>query len=284
VRPAGPNEDPVSSPPISPDSFREQVYRFYSRHGRDLIWRKEITPYRIVVSEIMLQQTRVERVATVFPRFVQRFPDFGPLSEASLGEVLSEWQGLGYNRRALALKKIADTVEADFSGELPRDERILTTMPGIGKATAASITVFAFNIPVAFIETNIRRVFLHCFFPGENEVPDRRIFPLVVESMDRTDPRTWFWALMDYGAHLGRTGGNPNRRSAHYRKQPAFSGSDRQMRGAILRVLVKEGRMEPDRLCDLTGGDAEKFGKLVKTLESEGFIEVQDHFVRITRR
>jgi len=274
---------PVPSLPPSPDSFRGQVRIFYDRHGRDFAWRGNITPYRIVVSEVMLQQTQVERVSSAFPRFIEHFPDFESLARATLEEVLIEWQGLGYNRRAIALKKTAERVVSEFSGNLPCDARILATLPGIGKATAASVTVFAFNIPVAFIETNIRRVFLHCFFPGRKEVPDREIVPLVVETMDEEDPRTWFWALMDYGAYLGRKSVNANRRSSHYRPQSAFLGSDRQIRGIILRILVREGGIHPDTLCTLAGVDAERVRRIMKVLENEGFIEIQRDLVRISR-
>jgi A/G-specific adenine glycosylase len=278
------NHPDIPLPPVtlSPESFREQLCRFYRRHGRDLAWRTHITPYRIVVSEIMLQQTQVERVSAAFPRFIEHFPDFESLAGATLEEVLREWQGLGYNRRARALKKTAERIVSDFSGKLPRDERILATLPGIGKATAASIAVFTFNIPVAFIETNIRRVFLHCFFPEGEEVTDREIFPLVRETMDHEDPRTWFWALMDYGAYLGKKTGNPNRRSSHYRRQPAFSGSDRQVRGMILKILVGEGGIHPDELCKRAGGDPERVSRLMRSLEKEGFIEVKEDLVRIS--
>jgi len=274
---------PVQSVSLSPDSFSEQIRIFYDRHGRDLAWRENITPYRIVVSEVMLQQTQVERVSPAFPRFMRHFPDFESLAGATLEEVLSEWQGLGYNRRAMALKKIAERVVLEFSGNLPADERILATLPGIGKATAASVTVFAFNIPAAFIETNIRRVFLHCFFTGRDAVPDREVFPLVLETMDEEDPRTWFWALMDYGAYLGRKSGNANRRSSHYRRQSSFSGSDRQIRGVVLRILVREGGIHPDALCTMAGGDAERVGRIVNVLENEGFIEIKRDLVRISR-
>jgi A/G-specific adenine glycosylase len=283
VRSRSPEDVPLPPHPLSPDSFKEQIRMFYDRHGRDLAWREHITPYRIVVSEVMLQQTQVERVSSAFPRFIEHFPDFKSLAGATLEEVLAEWQGLGYNRRAMALKKTAERVVSEFSGNLPGDARILATMPGIGKATAASIAVFAFNIPVAFIETNIRRVFLHCFFPGRDEVPDREVFPLVLGTMDEEDPRTWFWALMDYGAYLGRKSGNANRRSSHYRRQSVFSGSDRQVRGIILRILVREGGMPPDTLCTLAGGDAERVGRIMKVLEKEGFIEIQQGLVRISR-
>ena len=230
----------------------------------------------------MLQQTQVERVSSAFPRFIKHFPDFESLAGATLEEVLIEWQGLGYNRRAMSLKKAAERVVSEFSGNLPRDERILATLPGIGKATAASITVFAFNKPVAFIETNIRRVFLHCFFAGRDGVPDREIFPLVLGTMDDEDPRTWFWALMDYGSYLGRKSVNANRRSSHYRRQSVFSGSDRQIRGLILRILVREGKLHPDTLCSLAGGDPERIGRMMNVLKNEGFIEIEHDLVRIS--
>ena len=283
MRSKSPDDVPVPPVTLSPESFREQIYRFYLQHGRELAWRTDITPYRIVVSEIMLQQTQVERVSSAFPRFIEHFPDFESLAGASLEEVLKEWQGLGYNRRAISLKKTAERVVSEFCGNLPHDERILASLPGIGKATAASITVFAFNTPAAFIETNIRRVFLHCFFPGREGVTDREIFPLVRETMDLADPRVWFWALMDYGAYLGRKSGNPNRRSSHYRRQPPFSGSDRQVRGMILKILVDEGGMHPDELCARAGGDPERVSRLMKSLENEGFIEMKEDLVRISR-
>ncbi len=284
VRPGSLKDVPIPSEPLSPDSFRQQVRIFYERHGRDLEWRKDITPYRIVVSEVMLQQTQVGRVSSAFPRFIEHFPDFESLAGATLEEVLIEWQGLGYNRRAMSLKRAAERVVSEFSGNLPRDERILATLPGIGKATAASITVFAYNIPVGFIETNIRRVFLHCFFLGRDGVPDREVFPLVLGTMDDEDPRTWFWALMDYGSYLGRKSGNANRRSSHYRRQSVFSGSDRQIRGHILRILVREGEIHRDTLCSLAGGDAERVGRMMTVLETEGFIEIEQDMVRISGR
>jgi A/G-specific adenine glycosylase len=131
--------------------FRQKIYRYYRRNGRPLPWRKTRNPYHILVSEIMLQQTQVERVMQKYPRFIASFPDFKTLAKAPLRKILQQWQGMGYNRRALFLKKIAVEVVEKFNGRLPRTMEELMTLPGIGKNTAASISAFAFNKPVAFI-------------------------------------------------------------------------------------------------------------------------------------
>ena len=120
-------------------------------------------PYQILVSEIMLQQTQVERVATKFPEFIETFPDFTALAAATLADVLTVWQGMGYNRRAVSLQKCAVKIMTEYHGILPADVDQLATFPGIGKATASSIAAFAFNMPVVFIETNIRTGFYSLF-------------------------------------------------------------------------------------------------------------------------
>ncbi|MEK7079017.1 MAG: A/G-specific adenine glycosylase, partial [Patescibacteria group bacterium] len=131
---------------------------------RDFPWRNTTDPYHILVSEVMLQQTQVARVMVKFPIFIDQFSNFKELATASTKDILQVWQGMGYNRRALYLKKIAEIVITQYKGKLPDDPAILDTFPGIGEATAASIVAFAFNKPLVFIETNIRRVFIHLFF------------------------------------------------------------------------------------------------------------------------
>jgi A/G-specific adenine glycosylase len=182
--------------------FRRLICDHFRRHGRDLAWRRTRDPYRIFVSEIMLQQTQVPRVEARYPEFIAAFPDFGSLAAAPLRDVLAVWQGMGYNRRARALKESAERVVREFGGRLPEDESVLATFPGIGPATAASIAAFAFNHPVVFIETNIRRVFIHCFFADAEGVRDRDIIALVQRTLLPDHSREWYWALMDYGSMI----------------------------------------------------------------------------------
>ncbi|MDD1716434.1 MAG: A/G-specific adenine glycosylase [Methanolinea sp.] len=229
----------------------------------------------------MLQQTRVGSVVGRYERFLSRFPDFEHLADADLSEVLTEWQGLGYNRRAAALHAIARKVMNDFSGRLPDDERVLATLPGIGTATAASIAAFAFNRPSVLIETNIRRVFLHCFFPMRDAVPDREILPIVAATCDHGNPREWYYALMDLGSEWKTRFPNPNRRSAHYRRQSPFEGSIRQARGAIVKILIAEGGIACEELGDRLAIDRDRFEAALEQMKKEGLIKEEKGRIRL---
>ncbi len=262
--------------------FRERVLEFYHRNGRhSLPWRKTTDPYHILVSEIMLQQTQVSRVMVKYPLFISAFPGIQSLAKASLTEVLSVWKGMGYNRRAIALRDIAGIVVSGFSGVIPDDETVLSGFPGIGKATASSIVAFAFDRPVVFIETNIRRVYIHCFFSDQAPVSDREILPLVTRTLDCEHPREWYYALMDYGAELGRNIPNPNRRSTHYHRQPAFEGSDRQLRGRVLGLLLQDGILAKEDLISGTGENPERIEEILRILAREGFVILENDMVRL---
>ncbi|MFC1509819.1 A/G-specific adenine glycosylase, partial [Candidatus Omnitrophota bacterium] len=208
--------------------FRRTIYSYYKKHQRQLPWRETSDPYCITVSELMLQQTQVDRVIDKYNLFIREFPDFAALAQASLLDVLRVWQGLGYNRRAKALREIAIKVMNDYKGILPSSPDLLKTFPGIGPYTAQAITAFAFNKPAVFIETNIRCVYIHFFFNSRTEVKDGDIFPVVEQTLDSGNPRKWYSALMDYGVMLKKEHLNPGRKSAHYSKQSRFEGSDRQ--------------------------------------------------------
>lgn len=185
------------------ERFRGLVYDYYEKSGRhSLPWRNTRDPYKILVSEIMLQQTQVNRVLQKYEEFLKAFPDVGSLAEASTGEVLKIWQGLGYNRRALNLKRAAEIIKKDFRGEFPETAESLESLPGIGQSTRGAIMAFAFGTPTAFIETNIRSIYIHHFFKGEKNVHDREIMPLIEKTLDTENPRDWYYALMDYGVHL----------------------------------------------------------------------------------
>lgn len=251
----------MSGPDIG--DFRRVVYGFYRHHKRALPWREDITPYRVLVSEIMLQQTQVERVIDKYLPFLSLFPDFPSLASASLRDIMLAWQGLGYNRRALLLKRLSERVVERHGADLPADRDELHALPGVGEATAGAVLAFAFNVAVPFIETNIRRVIIHHFFQGADKISDRQIMPVVVAVLDRENPRDWYWALMDYGSFLGRAVDNPNRRSAHYNRQGPFAGSDRKVRGEVIRALLGTEAMSADDIASVTGLNA---GRLVRTL------------------
>ena len=219
--------------------FRRRVWWHGRRHYRSLPWRETGDPYAILVSEMMLQQTQVPRVLGHYARFLARFPDPASLASAPLADVLERWSGLGYNRRALALHRAAGVVVHQHGGALPPDRDLLLRLPGVGPSTAGALLAFAFSRPAVFIETNIRRVFLHQFFPAAAAVADAALLPLVERTVDRGQPRRWYYALMDWGAALGRRPGNPNRRSAHYSRQSPFAGSRRELRGRVLRLLTE---------------------------------------------
>jgi len=220
----------------------------WCRHGRHgLPWRRSINPYRILVSEMMLQQTQVSRVTDKFRAFIRAFPTFRALALAKPSDVLKQWQGLGYNRRALMLHRCAQKVTDTFRGRLPADYDALRRLPGIGPYTAGAILVFAYDAPWPLLETNIRRTYLHHFFPGRHRVRDTELLPLIERTMDRAHPRRWFSALMDYGSWLASQTVNPNRRSRHYVRQSAFEGSDRQLRGRILRAMLGSEPLPRDR-------------------------------------
>lgn len=254
-------------------TLRKIVRAYYRTHKRQLPWRDTYSPYQILVSEFMLQQTQVERVISKYHEFLASFPDVQSLAHAPTREVLLLWQGLGYNRRALSLHRTAKLISEHYQGKIPSSVELLMQMPGIGKSTASAIVTFAFNIPSVFIETNIRRVFLHFFFQDREAVSDGEIVPLVEKSMDRKNPREWYYALMDYGAMLKKAESNPNIRSLHYRKQTKFKGSDRQIRGQFLRALLKNPDTTLAAFLKKTGNNPVRTRMIIAKLQAEGFIQ-----------
>lgn len=254
------------------DAFQKSIQAFYKKNKRHFLWRENITPYRIAISEIMLQQTQTARVVEKFDFFIKMFPDFETLAQASQHQVILLWNGLGYNRRALAVHALAKKIVNDWNGSLPDDPNFLKTCKGIGPATAASITVFAFNRPEVFIETNIRSVFLHIFFHEQMAVADTLLLPLIACTLDRANPREWYYALMDYGVFVKKSYKNPNQKSKHYIKQSRFEGSDRQIRGMIIQLLTQTTKIP---IKDLLALDEQKdIRKILNDLFYEGFIGI----------
>jgi A/G-specific adenine glycosylase len=261
--------------PLTPSqisSFHKKVYHYYDTQGRDLPWRRRVTPYRVLVSEIMLQQTQVDRVIEKYKEFLSAFPDFKTLAKAPLPKLLKIWSGMGYNRRALSLRKLAQVVVAEHKGRLTSDPDILVTLPGIGKYTAGAVSAFAFNKPVIFMDTNIRRVFIHEFFRDKHGIHDDELVPLVRQTVDTKNPRKWYNALMDYGTALKKEHGNPNKRSVHYARQSPFENSNRQVRGRIIKALVTGALLTEARIVKEIGIDAERVRKNLEQLAREEFI------------
>lgn len=259
---------------------------------RDLPWRNIDDPYAVLVSEVMLQQTQVARVERYWPRWMSIFPTVDALAAADTAAVLGMWQGLGYNRRALALKRACDICSADYAGTLPHDVDGLMALPGIGPATAAGVVSFAFDEPSVYIETNVRSVFLHELFPDTDEVSDKQLAPFVADACPDMGARAWYYALLDYGAHLKTLVANPSRRSKHYARQSKFEGSRREKRSFLLRCVLDAhdgieleelaARLDAfEREAGRSAVEREVFESLVTELVDEGFFK-RDHERLIT--
>lgn len=263
-------------------TFQNIIYSYFNQYGRDFPFRNEINPYNVVISEIMLQQTQTNRVVEKFQQFIQKFPDFQSLANAPLNEVLKVWQGLGYNRRAVALKKIAERVVNEFDGILPADIDILKSFPQIGHNTASSIVAFAFNMPTFFIEVNIRRVYIYYFFPGKSSIKDSAIVLIVRKTLDSSNVRKWYYALTDYGVMLKKTHPELNKRSAHYRKQAKFKGSNREVRGKILKLLIASSSLTEVEIFKELKINSKKLKEILNLLIKEGFIKQEKQGFSIT--
>ncbi len=255
------------------EAFKKLIYDYYSIYKRIFAWRDCDNPYFVVVSEIMLQQTQTDRVKEKYQQFIQTFPTLESLAEASVRDVITAWQGLVYNSRGLALQAFAQRVVSEFGGSIPTNPVVLETFKGIGPATAASICAFAFNQSSVFIETNIRAVFIHCFFKDQEQVSDKVLMPLIEQTVDVLNARQWYYALMDYGVMLKKLHKNPSRKSAHYTVQSKFEGSDRQIRGLILKMLVEHETLNYTDLCNLVQREPERIILQLAQLIKECFVE-----------
>lgn len=221
-------------------------WKAYGRH--DLPWRQTTDPYAILVSEMMLQQTQVHRVVPYFERWMKKYPTPHTLATAPLSEALRMWSGLGYNRRAKYLHESAKTLSRlSYRPSKKIAYEDLRKLPGVGEYTAKAVRVFAWDEPEVLIETNVRTVFIHHFFPRGKRVSDARLMPLIAEAVCNlpkgVSPRTWYAALMDYGSHLKSAHPNPSRKSKHHSTQSTFKGSLREVRGAVLRSLAKNEKI-----------------------------------------
>lgn len=253
--------------------FIEFVLAWHKRHGRhNLPWRETTDPYRILVSELMLQQTQVVRVIPKYQAFIKKFPTVQLLAKAQLGDVLRLWQGLGYNRRAKYLHECARVIVHTQAGQFPQDAASLQQLPGIGPYTAAAVCAFAYNQPVTLIETNVRQVFIHHFFPRRETVTDKEILEKVQRTIPPEQARIWYAALMDYGSFLKQQHGNNTQKATSYTKQTTFSGSDRQIRGAILRLLITGTQTKRQLQQSLSQFAESRVGQQLVALQNDGLI------------
>lgn len=251
--------------------IHEAIYTHYAHNPRTYPWRTTDDPYHILLSEIMLQQTQTDRVRSKYDEFLTAYPAIEDLAHTPLPDLLARWKGLGYNRRALALKRTAQDITKNHNGSVPNDFASLIRLPGIGAYTANAILTFAYRQPRVFIETNIRRVFLHLFFPTTSDVRDTELLPLIEWTLDTENPREWYYALMDYGSSLKRHVPNPNRRSKHYTRQARFEGSNRQARGRILSLLIEKSPRQAEDFLH-TGHPKTQITQCLAALTAEGFI------------
>lgn len=262
-------------------AFRLMVYAYHRANPRPMPWRETDDPYRILVSEIMLQQTQVGRVTLKYAEFLTAFPTVYELAAAPLSDVLEVWQGLGYNRRAIFLKRCSEEIVNRYAGQFPRTINELQALPGIGPYTARAVAAFAYGEAEPLIETNIRTLFIHFFFHGREKVSDSEIMPLIEATLDQNNPREWYYALMDYGAMLKQAHPNPSRRSKHHTQQSRFEGSNRQLRSRLLREIIKQPGITLEKLLATLAAEQEATKRNLVALLREGFLAKQGCCYRI---
>jgi len=266
---------------MNTESFQELIWQQGRALYRDMPWRQNTDPYRVLVSELMLQQTQVDRVIPKFEQFLQDFPTIQDLAKAPLGDVLTVWSGLGYNRRAKFLHEAAKKVVAEFDGKMPTTKEDLTSLPGVGVNTAGAILAYSYNQPFSFIETNVRTVYFHHYFDDQPLVSDKELQKLVEETIDQENPREWYWALMDYGSYLKKQGAGRLDKSSHYKKQAPLKGSLREVRGMILKLLKDHDYSESELKASLP--QDERFAQALDGLLKDGLISRTDERLHLPR-
>ncbi|HET6746774.1 MAG TPA: hypothetical protein VFH06_01560 [Candidatus Saccharimonadales bacterium] len=266
---------------MNTNQFQELIWEKGGELYRSMPWRDDTRGYYVLVSELMLQQTQVDRVIPKFAAFIEKFPNERALAKASLGEVLTLWNGLGYNRRAKFLHEAAKMIHHEYSGAFPNTKEQLMKLPGVGKNTAGAILTYTFNEPIVFIETNIRTVYFEHFFKEGVQVSDDELSKVVEETIDREHPREFYWALMDYGTWLKKQGAGRLDKSKHYKKQSPLKGSVREVRGQIIRLLMEKdwGVFE---LENAVNGD-DRFDKALDGLLADGLVEKTGSKLHLTK-
>ncbi len=264
-------------------NFQQTILSWYRINGRhDLPWRHTHDPYRILVSEIMLQQTQVDRVIEKYKEFLRTFPTAKKLARTSVDSLLRTWKGLGYNRRALNLQRAAQMIVSNYAGRFPRRIEDIEKLPGVGPYTARAIATFAFKEPHVFIETNIRRIFIYFFFQNRTAVSDDELKLFIQKALYKKDPYAWYSALMDYGALAMKDIPNPNKKSTQYVRQSRFEGSQRYARAKTLEFLLDGNGATTLQIARFFQKDPylipyrKSLTALLKALLKEGFIVLVD--------
>ena len=281
------------------EKIQEAVLCWYEKNGRKLPWRETTDPYKILVSEMMLQQTQVDRVIPKYNAFLEEFPTTQTLATAATADVLRMWSGLGYNRRALYLQKCARAIEAEHKGIFPEKENELQELPGIGPYTRAAVVSFAFNKNIAVIDVNIELLYKRIFY---NKAENVQAIAQTLLPKERS--RDWHNALMDIGA-LFCTAKNPkcndcplskfcasaNKKERHEatrekKKVVPFKESDRIVRGTVLKLLTKENNQEITKvykqlLEQNIKREKEKFEEIVLQLEKDGLVKRENNVVSL---
>lgn len=288
-------------------TVREHLREWWRANRRDLPWRHTRDPYRIMVSEIMLQQTQVDRVIPYYHRWLETFPTVHELADAPTAEVIRLWKGLGYNRRAVNMQRAAQAVVAQ-GGEFPHTVEELLELPGIGPYTAGAIACFAFEQDVAFIDTNLRRV-LHRLFVGVDvpkpTAPDREVLAIADAVLPHGDAWNWNQALMEFGA-IHCTARKPlcvvcplqaecnaypeiqsaiaaSTKATRNTKQVPFEQTNRYFRGRIVDALrehegegIAVAELGPVLKPDYTDADLPWLIDLVHGLERDGLARIAE--------
>lgn len=257
--------------------LQSKILSWYKENKRDLPWRRTSDPYKILVSESMLQQTQVDRVIPKYLAFLKAFPSVSALASAKTGDVVTLWSGLGYNSRAVRLQKAAQVIKKDFKGKFPKDRDVLLALPGIGPYTANAVLSFAFNLPFPCVDTNIRRILLH-----ELHLPESTSFSELYSIAKSLIPEgkscIWHNALMDYGSAVltsKKTG------IKALTKQSKFLHSRRWYRGQIMKVLVKEKKVTVLFLSKLFKKDVSFITSILEELEKEELVKIAKSFVSL---
>lgn len=260
-------ENPYDFPAEKIKQFQKKVLSFYQRNKRILPWRKTTDPYRILVSEFMLQQTQVSRVLSYYRQWINRWPTVNAIAAASLSDILQAWIGLGYNTRAVNLHRAARIIVEKFNGDVLEAMKHYKGIPGIGRYTSQAVQIFSTNADLVTVDTNIRRIFIQ-EFALPPDVVEKDLWKLAEECLPRGKSRIWHNALMDYGAlHLTarKTGIKPKTR------QSRFESSDRQIRARILRYILKD-KLPASELETLLEIEQKRLISILEKMISEGII------------
>ena len=274
--------------------FNRIILHWYKKNRRSMTWRETCDPYKILVSEIMLQQTQVDRVRKKYDEFLKAFPDVATLARASRADVLRVWSGLGYNRRALYLHECAKTIVKDHAGKFPNTYDALIALPGIGRSTAGALLAFVFDRDVPMIDTNIRRILVRIFYKGKNMPNDKALYEFASDLIPKGRGRVWNYALLDIGATLCRARGHSlscplmqlhGRVGDFVYKKPQqkFLGSRRYFRGQLLRMLVEQKSVsmaQAERELKLSESELHE---VIEALKSERIIVCSRDRFRLAR-